>query len=220
MQRRILQFLLAMAAIGALCLACASALINRAAEGRTYSNVGTIPHRRVGLLLGCAKTLPGGWSNPYFTNRIQAAVQLYRAGKVDCLLVSGDNHIHAYDEAKDMKDSLAEQGVPRERIYCDYAGFRTLDSVVRAREIFGQTEITIISQEFHNRRAIFIARHHGMDAIGFNALDIDPYHSFKTQCREQAAKVSAVCDVYLLRRRPRFSGPKIRIGSVPQKEPI
>jgi SanA protein len=219
MKRRAIKLLFAAAALCLLSIMGARVLINRAARGRTYSDVHLIPHRRVGLLLGCVKTFPGGWPNPFFSNRIAAAVELYHAGKVDYLLVSGDNHIRTYDEAKDMKDSLAELGVPREKIYCDYAGFRTLDSVVRARDIFGQSEITIISQEFHNRRAIFIARHRGVDAIGFNAREVDTYDSFDTRCREELARVDAVLDVFLFRRQPKFAGPKVPIGSVAQPDP-
>lgn len=205
--------------MGLASIVIASVLINQSARGKTYSDVQLIPHRRVGLVLGCAKILPGGYGNPFFQYRVAAAAELYRAGKVDYLLVSGDNHIQAYHEAKDMKNSLVEFGVPREKIYCDYAGFRTLDSVVRAREVFGQTQITIISQEFHNRRAIFIARHRGMEAIGFNAPEVDAYDSLKTRCREQVAKVNTVLDIYMFRRQPKFFGPKVPIGHIPQAEP-
>ena len=212
MMRRALLALLAAATFAAVSIVSATALINRAASGRTYSDVRLIPHRHVGLLLGCVKLLPGGWPNPFFGNRIEAAAELYRAGKVDYLLVSGDNHVHSYDESSDMKTSLMGAGVPSERIYCDYAGFRTLDSVVRAHDVFGQSEVTVISQEFHNRRAIFIARHRGLDAIGFNASDVSAYYSLKTHCREQLAKVDTVLDVYVLRRHPKFLGPKVRLG--------
>lgn len=219
MRRRVVKVLVATVVVALCSIFGASSLINRAARGRTYSDTQSIPHRPVGLILGCSKTLGHGYGNPFFQYRVAAAAKLYEAGKVNYLLVSGDNHIHAYDEAKDMKDSLAELGVPREKIFCDFAGFRTFDSVVRAREIFGQTQVTIISQEFHNRRAIFIARHEGIDAIGFNAPEVDAYDSFKTRCREQAAKVFAVLDIYLLRTRPKFLGPKVPIGPIPQKEP-
>jgi SanA protein len=110
--------------------------------------------------------------------------------------------------------------VPAARIYCDYAGFRTLDSVVRAREVFGQAEITIVSQAFHNRRAIFIARHRGVDAIGFNAQEVDAYNSFRTLCREQAARVGTLLDVLVFHTQPRFLGPRVPIGeSSPQAWP-
>ena len=92
--------------------------------------------------------------------------------------------------------------------------------MVRARDIFGQTQITVISQEFHNRRAIFIACHRGVDAIGFNAPEVDAYDSFDTRCREQLARVDAVLDIFLFQRQPKFSGPKVTIGAVAPKEPI
>jgi SanA protein len=213
MKRRAIKSLLAGVALAVLSMIGATTTIDWASRGRTYSDVRLIPHRRVGLVLGCVKFLPGGWTNPYFSNRIEAAAELFRAGKVDYLLVSGDNHVQSYDEAKDMKASLIEAGVPDDRIYCDYAGFRTLDSVVRAREVFGQTEITVISQEFHNRRAIFIARHRGVDAIGFNAADVDVRDSFRTRCREQLARVNTLLDVFLFSRQPKFLGPKVTLGS-------
>jgi SanA protein len=214
MKRRAIMLLLTGASLPVLSILGATSLIDWSASGRTYSDVRLIPHRRVGLVLGCVKFLPGGWPNPFFSYRIEAAAELYRAGKVDYLLVSGDNHVRSYDEAKDMKASLMEAGVPSEKIYCDYAGFRTLDSVVRAREVFGQAEITIVSQEFHNRRAIFIAHHRGLDAIGFNAADVDAYDSFKTRCREQLARVNTLLDVFLFRRQPKFLGPKVTLGPV------
>jgi len=214
LKQRTIRVLVATAVVLVLVTTGATVLIGRAAQGRTYSDVSVIPHRHVGLVLGCSKRLPDGRMNLFFHKRIQAAAELYRAGKVDYLLVSGDNHIHAYDEATDMKNSLIEAGVSPEKIYCDFAGFRTLDSVVRAKEVFGQTEITIISQDFHNRRAIFIAAHRGLDAIGFDAAEVDAYNSFKTRCREQLAKLATVADVFVLRRQPRFLGPKLPIGLV------
>jgi SanA protein len=154
-------------------LGAASLLVAGAARGRTCSDPALTPARHVGLMLGC---------------RIQAAAQLFRAGKVEYLVVSGDNHVRGYDEPQDMKNGLIAAGVPAARIYCDYAGFHTLDSIVRVREVFGQTSVTVVSQEFHNRRAIFIARHRGVDAIGFNAADADTYDNFATRRREAAVR--------------------------------
>lgn len=191
----------------------ARALIARAARNKTYSSVDLIPYRRVGLVLGCPKRIPGGWLNPFFENRIAAAVELFDQKKIDYLVVSGDNHIHDYDEPTDMKNALLEKGVPLERIYLDYAGFRTLDSVVRVKEIFGQTNITIISQHFHNQRAIFLARHRGIDAIGFDAPDVAPEYAWKTESREQFAKVKAVLDIYVFHKQPHFLGQEIAIGA-------
>jgi SanA protein len=187
-------------------------LIASAARNKTFSDVAAIPKRRVGLVLGCPKRIPGGWLNPFFENRIAAAAELYQHRKVDFLVVSGDNHIQSYDEPKDMKNALVEKGVPKDRIYLDYAGLRTLDSVVRIKEIFGQDKVTIISQHFHNQRAIFLANHHGFDAIGFDAPDVAREYAFRTLLREQFAKVKAVLDVYLLHKPPHFLGEKITVG--------
>jgi SanA protein len=112
-----------------------------------------------------------------------------------------------------MKNALIDKGVPTERVYLDYAGFHTLDSVVRVKEIFGQDKITIISQEFQNQRAIFLADHHGIDAVGFNAHEVALRYGLKTMFREQFAKVKAVVDVYLLHKQPHFLGQKIPIGN-------
>lgn len=197
--------------IGAVWIAAASLIVVQAAHGHTYSNAVDIPPRHVGLVLGCSRFLPDGRRNGFFDYRIQAAAQLIRAGKVGYLVVSGDNHVRGYDEPQDMKDSLVMAGVPAARIYCDYAGFRTLDSIVRVREIFGQTAITVISQGFHNQRAIFIARQRGIDAIGFDAAEVDAYDSFKTKCRESIARANMFADLYVFRRQPKFLGPKVTI---------
>src|SRR3954447_8840135 len=139
-------------------------LVERTSSHRLYSDVDSTPYRPVGLVLGCVRGVPGGGENPFFRARIDAATQLYFAHKIDYILVSGDNNNNSYNEPLDMRDALIEAKVPRERIYMDYAGFRTLDSVVRAREVFGAQQVTIISQGFHNPRAVYLAQHHGMDA--------------------------------------------------------
>jgi len=208
--------LIAACVVIGLCVAsvlAARVLIARTAQDKTYSDVSQIPHRHVGLVLGCPKRLFGGWSNPFFENRMTAAAELYRSGKVDFLVVSGDNHIQSYDEPVDMKNTLVEMGVPKDRIYLDYAGLRTLDSVVRVKQIFLQSSVTIVSQHFHNQRAIFLASHHGIDAIGFDAPDVAPQYAFKTLVREQFAKVKAVLDVYLLHTQPHFLGGRIMVGN-------
>jgi SanA protein len=210
------KLLLAVGLLLALCvisLVAARIMIGLAARGKTYSDVTLVPYRRVGLVLGCPKRVFGGWPNPYFENRIAAAAELYQHRKIDYLVVSGDNHVQSYDEPTDMKNALVDRGVPADRIYLDYAGFRTLDSVVRVNEIFGQDKVTVISQKFHNERAIFLARHHGIDAIGFNAAEVELRYGLKTMWREQFAKAKAVLDVYVLHKQPHFLGQKIKIGN-------
>jgi SanA protein len=132
-----------------------------AAKGRIYRSVDAIPARDVGLVLGTSKETRRGTPNLHFNQRIEAAAALYRAGKVHHLLVSGDNHIASYDEPTDMRNALVAAGVPTNAITCDYAGFRTLDSVIRAKKVFGLSRCTIISEEFHCPRACGLRRNTG-----------------------------------------------------------
>ena len=185
--------------------------VKATAHGRTCDNVSDIPHNRVGLLLGTNSTTPRGTHNYYYTHRINAAAELFHAGKVDYLLISGDNSSKHYDEPTMMRDSLLLHGVPADRIVLDYAGFRTLDSVVRAKEVFGQSSFTIISQKFHNERALVQARHYGIDAIAYNADDVIlGYPWIKVQCRERLARVKLYLDL-LTGKQPKFLGQKVNI---------
>lgn len=185
--------------------------VERFAEGKIYYRVDEIPHRKVGLLLGTSKMLANNYENLYFRYRIEAAVALYKAGKIDFILISGDNGNDNYNEPVDMQNALIEAGVPESRIYLDYAGFRTFDSVFRANYIFGQKSFTIISQPFHNERAIYIAQHLGLDAIGFNAQDVNAKFGFKTLLRERFARVNMFLD-FLISTEPKFYGESIEIS--------
>ncbi len=176
-----------------------------------YQSVESIPYNKTALLLGTSKHLSDGRENLYYQYRIEAVAALFHAHKVDYVIVSGDNSREDYDEPTDMKNDLVAAGVPAERIYLDYAGFRTLDSVVRCKEIFGQSSFTIVSQQFHNERAIYLARHYGIDAIGFNAKDVQAYYGFKTMMREKLARVKLFIDL-LVHKKPRFLGEKIQVG--------
>lgn len=177
-----------------------------------YTDINSIPSRKVGLVLGASKKTSRGTNNLYFTYRIQAAFELFKAKKVQYLLLSGDNHVKGYDEPSDMKEALIALGVPDSCIVLDYAGFRTLDSVVRSNEVFGEDSITIISQEFHNQRALFIANKNNINAIGFNSKEVNKNYSFKTRFREYFARVKCVLDIYILYTSPKFLGDKIKIG--------
>lgn len=211
-RRRALAGMAAAGLVGVLAAWGARQMVVSAAAERTYDDVAAIPQREAALVLGCSERLASGWSNLFFQNRIEAAAALYKAGKVKYLIVSGDNHVASYDEPTDMKRALVGRGVPAEAVYCDYAGFRTLDSVVRAKAIFGQSEIIIVSQKFHNQRAIFLASHQGIDAIGFNARDLRSRLALRTRIREQFARVRTVLDVYLFHSRPKFYGPPVHFG--------
>ena len=165
----------------------------------------------MGLLLGTAKYYKDGGINLYFKYRIDAAVLLYKNHKIDYILVSGDNSSLSYNEPITFKKELIKRGIPEDVIYLDYAGFRTLDSVIRAKEIFGQEEITIISQKFQNERAIYLAEKKGIKAIGFNAKDIEGGDGFKMQLREYLARTKAFLDI-IFHVEPKFYGEEIEIG--------
>lgn len=191
-------------------IATCDALTVSAATGRLYDRVEDIPARRVGLLLGTAPKHENGGTNLYFVYRVDAAAELYKAGKVDRIIVSGDNHVREYSEPDEMRDSLLARGVPDSVLVLDYAGLRTLDSVVRAQKIFGQSQLTIISQCFHNERALCLARHFGIDAIGYNAKDVPLYNQFKGFLRERMARVKMFVD-FLTGKQPRHLGESIEI---------
>ncbi len=163
-----------------------------------------------GLLLGTSKTLKSGKRNDYFFNRIKATVTLYKNEKIKYIIVSGDNSHENYNEPQDMKEELIKQGIPDSVVFLDYAGFRTFDSVIRAKEIFGQDSIIIISQQFHNERAIYIARKNNISAWGYNAKDINNYKGFKTKIREYFARDKVFIDL-LLGTKPKFLGQKITL---------
>lgn len=180
------------------------------AKGRTYYKTRHIPHRRVGLLLGTGRVVSTGQMNLYYLYRIRATVALFKAHKIDIILISGDNSRKDYDEPSMMKTDLMAQGIPEERIHLDYAGFRTLDSMVRCKEIFGQNKVTVISQHYHNERAIYIAHKKGIDAIGFNAIDVGGSYGIKNHTREKLARVKMILDL-LLNKQPKYLGEKIKI---------
>jgi len=186
--------------------------IEKSSDNLVYDDVNLIPHNKVGLLLGTAKYISDNYGNPYYEYRITAATDLYNAGKIDYILISGDNGNENYNEPQDMKNDLIKNGIPEDRIVLDYAGFRTYDSVIRINKIFGQTSFTIISQEFHNRRAIYIAKCFNLNAIGYNAKDVNSASAFKTNLREKFARVKVFVDL-LINKEPKFLGEKIEIGN-------
>lgn len=183
--------------------------IGMAARGRVYdkTSIRQLEKCRAAVVLGCNPKSRRGLNNLFFTRRIEAARELYEAGCVDVLIVSGDNHTVGYDEPSSMKAALVAVGVPENRIVCDYAGFRTLDSVVRAKRVFGLDKFTIVSQPAHLRRAIFLAQTFGCDAKGYAARDVNGRYSIRTTIREQVAKIVALGDA-VFRRSPKFLGPK------------
>ena len=182
----------------------------KSTEDQLYAKTESVPFNKVGLLLGTSKFLKSGKMNLYFKYRIDATVSLFKSGKINFVLISGDNSSADYNEPEDMKQELMKRGIPAEKIVLDFAGFRTFDSVYRANEIFGQASFTIISQEFHNQRALYIANSLDLNAVAFNAKDVTDYNGFKTKIREKFARVKVLLDI-LFNKKPKFLGEKINI---------
>lgn len=185
--------------------------IEKNAQTKIFSEVKNIPKNKVGLLLGTAKTLQNGQINLYYKYRLDAAITLFKTEKITFIVISGDNGSKNYDEPTDFKNDLIKAGIPENKIFLDYAGFRTLDSVVRIKEIFGQNSITIISQQFHNERAIYLAEHFDIKAIGFNAKNVSNRYGFKVKLREYLARVKVFVDI-IFQVKPKFLGDKIEIN--------
>lgn len=207
MRKKIFLYITALATICLVTGLFCNVAVDRSAKGRVFDKGADIPARDVGIVMGCSPIVYGR-PNLYFRYRIEAAAELYRLGKVRHLVVSGDNHVSTYDEPSEMKKALVQAGVPEGRVTCDYAGFRTLDTVVRAKEVFGLTSFTIISQPGHAARAVYLARCKDIDAIAFVARD--PGTS-RMRMREYLAKTKAVLDVRILGRNPKFLGPQISL---------
>lgn len=175
-------------------------MVDHAAKDRLYDKVEDVPHRKVGLVLGTSPISTwNGRRNYYFDYRIKAAADLYNAGKVDWLVVSGGdyrNSENGYDEPVAMRDSLMKQGVDSVRIILDYDGTRTLNSIAKMRDVYRQDSIVIISQEYHNERALYQAKHLGIDAIGFNAKTPGRRRSWlRNRGREVLARVKLFIDI-------------------------
>ncbi len=178
-------------------------------KGRLYDNPADVPHRQAAVVLGCAP-ITEGRPNLFYHYRLDAAAALWHAGKIDAILVSGDNSRKDYDEPAAMKADLIERGVPSEFITADYAGFRTLDSVIRAREVFGLDDYIVVSQPFHCRRALYLASRKGHSVIGFCAADVRGGRALKIRLRETFSRAASLLDI-LITRRARYLGPQEHI---------
>lgn len=208
--KNIFKFFLLLLVAGIIFIAWANYNIKKESESFISYDIADVPQAKVALLLGTGKTLNNGMPNAYFYNRIQAASELYKSGKIKYIIVSGDNSSKDYNEPEDMQIALIQNAIPRDKIIMDHAGFRTLDSVIRARDIFGQTKLIIISQKFHNERAVFLAKKNHMEAFGFNAADVNKYAGIKTNIREYFAKAKVYWDL-LFGVKPKFGGEKIMV---------
>ena len=199
--------------VAALCFVALACLLNfwmiRSTANVVYRDLTAVPTNDVGLVLGTSPRLANGTPNRHFTVRIEAAAALCRAGRVKHLLLSGDNHLQGYDEPTEMKNALLALGLPASAMTLDYAGLRTLDSVARAHEIFGQTKLTIITESFHAPRAIYLAEHFGVNPVAYCPSALPPSWMRTTRVREFGARIKAVLDICVFHRGPHHLGDKI-----------
>lgn len=207
---KLFKWALLLSPFGLFAIICIDSYVLVEAENQTFQNISQVPFNKVGLLLGTSKYMNTRSVNPYYKHRVEAAVALYNANKIEFVLVSGDNGSTNYNEPLLFKNDLIKLGIPEDKIFLDYAGFSTLDSILRAQKIFGLKRFTVISQKFHNERALFLANQKGIKVIGFNAKDVVGKNSIKTELREYLARTKACLDI-LLNAQPKYLGEKIAI---------
>lgn len=177
---------------------------------QVYFDVDRLPTNDVALVLGTSRFVKSGKENLFFRYRMEATARLWKEGKVKTIILSGNNDSEYYNEPSDMRKALLRLGIPEAVMTLDYAGFRTFDSVVRCKTIFNQHKITIVSQNFHNARALYIGNHEGMEAVAFAAQDVPEGYSFQTLVREYLARPLAMLDVYLIRPDPEKGNREIK----------
>ena len=209
-KRKLLKVGIYLAIISFISIILSNYVIEKNADKKLFVETFNIPKNKVGLVLGTSKRISNGNVNLYYKYRLEAAIKLFKSGKIEYIVISGDNGSKTYDEPTDFKIDLIKAGIPENKIFLDYAGFRTLDSVVRIKEIFGQKSITFISQKFHNERAIYLAEHFDINAIAYNAKDVSNRYGFKVKIREYLARVKVFVDI-IFNVEPKFLGDKIEI---------
>lgn len=211
MIKRIFKVLICISIGLCLIIVICNLIINSSTSEDTFDDIEEVPSNEVGIILGTSNKLKNGAPNQFYLHRISATVLLYQKGKIKFVLVSGDNGSKYYNEPETIKKDLVSRGVPENNIFLDYAGFRTLDSMVRAKEVFGLKTATIISQKFHNQRAIYLAKKKGLSAIGFNAKDVARNSGIKVQFREYFARVKVFIDL-IVNTQPKFYGERVEIN--------
>jgi SanA protein len=218
-RRRLRRGLIWVAALAAGLMLLINNWVVNNSEAYVYSNWSLLPDNEVGLVLGCSPYARNGRPNPQFYGRIEAAVQLYQLGKIKKIIVSGANPDSTYNEPRQMWRELTKAGIPSQAITMDFAGVRTFDSVSRAQAVFNLERMTIITQEYHAYRAVFIAKKLGIRVVGYSATSDSIGVFSRTYLREVFARVKAVLDLYVLSTEPKFLGGPEAVNAVPDEPP-
>lgn len=185
-------------------------IVTRSAAEHIVAAPAEAPQAQVAIVLG-AKVYDDGTPAPMLTDRLETGIALYKLGKVDKLLLSGDHGQTDYDEVNTMLDYVLVRGIPDEDVFTDHAGFSTYDTMYRARDVFKVTKAVVVTQGFHLARAVYTARTLGLEATGV-AADIQPYaNERRFAMRDWLARVKAVIQLHITHPRPRYLGPAIPI---------
>lgn len=217
--RRLLYVCIFLFALGLLGVVIANVWVIGATKRHIYHSISDLPATKVALVLGTSKRTRSGSANRFFAERMEMAAQLYHQGKVAHILVSGDNRTLSYNEPIDMLRALEALDIPDSVVSLDYAGFRTFDSIVRAKKVFGQDRLVIVTQEFHCFRALFIAQRMQIEALAI-AADEGSFVGNYLTFREVMARTVAVLDLYLFNRKPKFLGEKVPLSIHAHQSPI
>lgn len=194
MYTKILMVICGLAILLFLLLVVSNKIIEHNARGKVFGTIHNIPKTEYAIVLGTNPRLESGKDNPYFVTRIDAAVKLYTSGKVKYLIMSGNDKNGEFNEPHEMKIAAVKKGVPAKSIILDAHCKRTYDTILRAKLIYHLKSFIVVSQKFHNERAVYLANKNGLEVVGYNAKDIDGYFSFKTRTREYFARIRAFSD--------------------------
>lgn len=217
-RRRLRRGLIWVAALALVLVALINNWVVNNSEAYVYSNWSLLPDNDVGLVLGTSPFTRSGKPNPQFYGRIEAAVQLYQLGKIKKIIVSGANPDSTYNEPRQMWRELTKAGIPSQAITMDFAGVRTFDSISRAKAVFNLEQMTVITQEYHAYRAVFIAKKLNIRVAGYAATSDNIGMFSRTYIREVFARVKAVLDLYVLSTEPKFLGSREVINTAPEIE--
>ncbi len=212
-KRAIRRALLVGVAAAILAVILANRWVINSSDAYIYDTWSLLPETDVGIVLGTSAFTRGGKSNAHFAGRLHAAVELYQIGKIKKIIVSGANPDSTYNEPRKMWQELTRQGVPSADITMDFAGFRTLDSIVRAQQVFGLQRAIIITQRYHAYRAVFIGKKLGMDVVAYAAPGEEPGFDLRLTVREWLARLRVVLDIFLLQTQPKFLGEPVNVES-------
>jgi len=215
--KMVLMSLGALSLLAALAFVLGNLYVLSRTQGKIESALAQCGQEPVGIVFGTSHWTRSGARNPHFEGRMRAAAHLIHAGRVDHLLISGDNSTRYYNEPVTMWRDLRGRDVRDEDMTLDYAGFSTFDTLVRARDVFGVERALLITQAWHLPRALYIGEALGLEVRGCAAVERDVAGRWRLKLREWVARVATLGDLYLWEREPYFLGPLEPLQIMPRE---